>query len=300
MIFKNIFLTVSLTFFSFILDAKIKVVTTTTDLKAIVDEVGGDKVQVTSFCKGSQDPHFLEAKPSYMIKTYRADLLVAIGLGLEVGWLPKVLEGSKNPKVMQGAKGYLEVGSKLKVLEVPKGPISRADGDVHPEGNPHVNLDPIRVGEMAVIIAKRLSSLEPKFESFFQKNAKALESRLAKKTKEWQKRIDKLTVKKLVTHHKTLSYFFDRFGIESIAMLEPLPGVPPTANHILKVIKSAKQKGVKKIFVENYHSDLVAKKVASDVGGVTVASVPVAVLGTEKIKKSDDLFEELVSQLEAK
>ena len=135
MIFKNIFLTVSLTFFSFILDAKIKVVTTTTDLKAIVDEVGGDKVQVTSFCKGSQDPHFLEAKPSYMIKTYRADLLVAIGLGLEVGWLPKVLEGSKNPKVMQGAKGYLEVGSKLKVLEVPKGPISRADGDVHPEGS---------------------------------------------------------------------------------------------------------------------------------------------------------------------
>jgi zinc/manganese transport system substrate-binding protein len=278
---------------------KVRVLTTTTDLKAIVEEVGGSSVSVDAFCTGTQDPHFLEAKPSYIVNTSRADLVVSIGLGLEIGWLPKVLAGGRNSKVMEGTSGYLEVGPKVEVLEVPKGPINRAEGDVHPEGNPHVTLDPVRVGQIALLIAERLSSFDPKAASDFSIRAKAMQSRLLEKSKHWQQRINQAGFMKVVTHHKTLSYFFDRFGMESVAMLEPLPGVSPTANHVLKVIKQASEKGVKKILVENYFSDAVAQKVSTQISGISVESVPVAVLGESEIRTHDDLFEALVKKIES-
>ncbi len=300
MIFKKYFTIVALCIVSNSVFAKIRVVTTTTDLRSIVEEVGSEKVTVDSFCKGEQDPHFLEARPSYILNASRADLVVSIGLGLEVGWLPKVLSRARNRNVMEGGSGYLEVGPTVKVLEVPTGPISRAEGDVHPEGNPHVTLDPIRVGEIALVIAERLGTVEPSSRDYFLNRAKAMQSRLKKKTEGWLKRIEKSGINKIVTHHKSLSYFFDRFKIESVAMLEPLPGVPPTAKHILKVMKESSAKGVKKILVENYFSDAVAKKVASEIPGIAVESVPVAVEGTAKVKNIDDLFEELVLKIEAK
>ena len=138
-----------------------------------------------------------------MLNTSRADLVVSIGLGLEVGWLPKVLSGGRNRKVMEGSSGYLEVGPTVKVLEIPTGPISRAEGDVHPEGNPHVTLDPIRVGEIAVVIAQRLGSMNPTLANSFLKRAKAMQLRLANKTKDWQTRINKSGFDRVVTHHKT-------------------------------------------------------------------------------------------------
>ena len=300
MIFKKYFTIVALCIVSNSVFAKIRVVTTTTDLRSIVEEVGSEKVTVDSFCKGEQDPHFLEARPSYILNASRADLVVSIGLGLEVGWLPKVLSRARNRNVMEGGSGYLEVGPTVKVLEVPTGPISRAEGDVHPEGNPHVTLDPIRVGEIALVIAERLGTVEPSSKDYFLNRAKAMQSRLKKKTEGWLKRIEKSGINKIVTHHKSLSYFFDRFKIESVAMLEPLPGVPPTAKHILMVMKESSAKGVKKILVENYFSDAVAKKVASEIPGIAVESVPVAVEGTAKVKNIDDLFEELVLKIEAK
>ena len=278
---------------------KIKVITTITDLQSIVEEVGGeDRVKVESFCKGAQDPHFLEAKPSFILNTSKADLIVSIGLGLEIGWLPKVLAGGRNPKVMEGASGYLEVGPKVKVLEIPTGPISRAEGDVHPEGNPHVTLDPIRVGEIAIVIAERLGTIQPVSANYFMNRAKNMQSRLKNKTKVWLERVKKSKFKKVVTHHKLLSYFFDRFGIDSIARLEPLPGVPPSPAHILKVMREAKLKGVKKILVEHYFSDSAAKKVAYQLKNMLVKHTPVAVLATPKIKTIDDLFEEIVSKIE--
>ena len=140
--------------------AKVKVLTTTSDLNALVGEIGGSEVESESICKGSQDPHFIEPKPSFMVKASRADLVVAVGMGLEVGWLPNVLRGSRNPNINPGTKGYLEVGTSVQPLEVPQGKVTRAEGDVHPEGNPHVTLDPIRAGEIAVLIGKRLGELD--------------------------------------------------------------------------------------------------------------------------------------------
>lgn len=274
--------------------------TTLQDLRVLVAEIGGEAVDVAAYCKGSQDPHFLEAKPSYMVKTSRADLVVAVGLGLETAWLPKVLSGARNPKVMPGQPGYLEVGSLVAVLDKPAATVTRADGDVHPEGNPHFTLDPVRMASVAQGIAAKLAQLDPARAPLFLQRARALEQRLQEKTQNWQERILASGIKQVVTYHKTLSYFLARFNLESVATLEPLPGVPPTAQHILEVIKSAKAQGVRLILVENYFDDTVARRVARELKGVRVASVPVAVEGEQAIKTVDELYERLVRSIEGK
>jgi len=280
--------------------ASLSVMTTTSDLEAIVREIGGSDVATGAFCKGTQDPHFLEPKPSYMVKANRADLVVAIGLGLEVGWLPSIVQGARNPKIAPGQPGYLEVGPLIKPLEVPEGKVTRAQGDVHPEGNPHATLDPIRVGEMAVAIAKRLGELDPPHASTFSTRADELVKRLAEKTKRWQSRIDRTGVKKIITFHKTLTYFFNRFHLENPAILEPLPGIPPTVRHTLDVIQRAKADKVSLILVENFFDSSAGERVAKDVPGMRVATVPVAVGGSDDVKSIDDLFERLVKAIEGK
>ncbi|NRA44826.1 MAG: zinc ABC transporter substrate-binding protein [Oligoflexales bacterium] len=270
----------------------------TENLKTVVKEIGGAHVEVESYCKGNQDPHYLEAKPSFMIKTHQADLVIAMGLELEVAWLPKVLSGGRNLKVMKGKKGYLEVGPLLDVLEVHTGHITRADGDVHPDGNPHVDLDPIRIGQIGKHVAARLALLDSKNKGVYEANAQKLMERMEAKTKVWAKRIAATGTKKIVTYHKTLTYFIDRFGLQSAAILEPLPGVPPTAAHILDVIKVAKQAGVKLTLVENIYDDSVAKRVAKELPGMRVVKVPISVGGRQDILKLDDVFEALVVAFE--
>lgn len=276
----------------------IKVLATTSDLRFITEEVGKKNVSVKSICDGTRDPHFLEARPSYILEVSKSDLVIANGLGLEIGWLPKLLEAGRNPKVMKNSSGYLEVGPKVKILEIPKGPISRAQGDVHSEGNPHVTLDPIRVGKIALVIAKKLGTIAPKSSDFFMKNALALQLKLKEKTKEWQKRIKQSGISEVITHHKTLTYFFDRFGIKSAGMLEPFPGVPPTAKHILGVIQKASKNGIKMILIEDYFDSKIAEKAATQIPGIHVASIPVAVR-EPYFKTSYDLFEKLVTVIES-
>ena len=277
--------------------AKLNVVTTLSDLETLVEEVGGSFVSVESICKGNKDPHFLSAKPSYIMKVSRADLVVANGLGLEIGWLPKLLSAARNPKVVSGAKGYLEVGKEVSVLDIPDGPISRAHGDVHPEGNPHITLDPKRVGEIAIVIAQKLSQLDAKNSDTYQKNAQNFQKRLTEKTKQWKERIKKTGIKSVVTYHETLVYFLDRFDIEKAAILEPFPGVAPTAKHTLSVIKEASTRGTKLILIEQYFDPKAAEKPASQIPGIQVATVPVAIQ-KPKISSSEALFEELVQILE--
>ena len=157
-------------------EAKLNVVTTIPDLAVVVSEVGGDNVSVQSISKGTQDPHFIEAKPSYMVKVSHADLVVSLGLELEIGWLPPILQGARNPKVMPGTKGYLELGPFVDPIEVPKEKVTRVEGDVHPFGNPHFNLDPIRMGTVAEVIADRLGELDPEHSAAYKENAKKFKS----------------------------------------------------------------------------------------------------------------------------
>lgn len=280
--------------------AKLNVVTSISDLRFIAGEVGGEHVTVESIAKGTQDPHFIEAKPSFMIKMSRADLLVVVGLGLETGWIPSLVQGSRNPKIKPGTRGYLEVGPLVQPIEVRTDKVSRAEGDVHPEGNPHVTLDPKRAGDIALALAKRLGELDPAHTATFMQNAKSLQTRLDNKTRDWQERINKSGQKKIVSYHKTLTYFFLRFNIENPAILEPKPGLPPTSGHILGVIDLMRREKISLILVENYFDPTVTKKIEQQLPSVRTRTIPVSVDGSPTTKTLDDLYEEIVTAIENK
>lgn len=298
---KQIFLfTIFLIFSSPLAFAKLNVVTTITDLRAVAEEVGGEHISVESIAKGTQDPHFIEAKPSFMTKVSRADLLISVGLDLEVGWLPSLMQGARNPKIARGQRGFLEVGSLVQPIEVTTGKISRVEGDVHPQGNPHVTLDPKRLGDIAGIISERLGELDPGNAAQYKKNAKSLQSRLMKKTVDWQARIERSGIRKIVSYHKTLSYFFDRFQISNAAILEPKPGLPPTSGHILNVVDLMKNQKISLILVENYFDPTVTNKIMKELPNIRTETVAVAVDGSPQVKTIDDLFEKLVASIEGK
>lgn len=283
----------------FIAHAKLNVVTTVTDLAAIAREVGGDQIEVDSIAKGTQDPHYIEAKPSFMTKMSRADLLITIGLGLETGWIPNLIRGARNPKIASGS-GMLEVGPLVDPIEVPVGSISRAQGDVHPEGNPHVTLDPNRAATIAEKIGERLGQLDSAHAADFKERASKLSSRLKKKSSEWKARIEKTGVKNVVTYHRALNYFLTAYGIQNPIELEPKPGIPPTSGHILEVIRTVKEKKISLILIENFFDGKIADRIKQDAPEIRIVSVPVAVQGDEKIITIDDVYENLVKTIEGK
>lgn len=281
-------------------EATLKVVTTTTDLAAITREVGKNLVTTDSIAKGTQDPHFIEAKPSYMSKLNQADLVISIGLDLETAWLPSIIQGARNPKINAGEKGNLEVGQQITPLEVPQGKVTRAEGDVHPQGNPHVTLDPVRAGEIALIIANRLGEIDNSNKKTYVDNAQAFQSKLKNKTLEWQKRIEKTGIKKVITYHKTLTYFLDRFHLENPGILEPKPGIPPTSAHTLEIIKMMKEQNINLILVENFFDPTVTNKIKQDIQNARTPTVAVAVEGASGISNLEDLYEHLVKSVEGK
>lgn len=280
--------------------ARLSVVTSTTDLAAMAREVGGNEVSVEAIAKGSQDPHFIEAKPSFMVKLSHADLLLAVGLDLEVGWLPSIIRGARNPAVAPGGKGYLELGPLVSPIEVARSRVSRAEGDVHPMGNPHFNLDPVRMGTAAIKVAERLGELDPAHAEGFLKNARGFQARMEEKTRTWSARIAKTGVKEVVTYHRTLSYFLERFGIKGAGELEPKPGIPPTSGHILEIIDLIRSRKIPLILVENYFDPTVTQKIRHEAPAVGSRVVPVAVEGDSGIQTTDDLIERLVSAFEGK
>jgi zinc/manganese transport system substrate-binding protein len=285
-------------------NAKLKVVATTSDVGAIVREVtqeGTDlKVELEVIAKGTQDPHHIEAKPSFILVVNRADLVISNGLSLEVGWLPSILRSARNAKVSAGQTGFLELGPQLNPIEIQKENVSREMGDVHPDGNPHFTLDPVRVGQAAVIVAVRLGDLDPSNKEFYLKNAESFKKRLEGKIEDWQKRIKASGVKQVVTYHRTLNYFLDRFAVENSALLEPKPGVPPTGPHIMKVISIIKEKKIPLILVENYFDLKAAERIQSEVPGLRVHSAPVAIASQKDIQTFEELFETLVKLIEKK
>jgi zinc/manganese transport system substrate-binding protein len=280
--------------------AKLNVVTTTPDLGALVQEVGGRNVNVDSIAKGTQDPHQIEPKPSYMVKVSKADLVVSNGLSLEIGWLPSLLTGARNPKVKPGAPGSLDLGASVTPIEIPHGAISRAGGDVHPDGNPHYTLDPIRMGQLALVVAKRLGELDSAHQAEFDKNAQSYKSKMESMTKTWQERIKKSGIGKIVTFHPSLNYFLDRFGVKSEAYLEPKPGIPPTVSHILEVIELIKKEKITLVLHENIYDTNYVEKLKSNAPGVNVKIVGISVGSKPELKTNADVYEQLVQAFENK
>lgn len=272
--------------------AKLKVVTTTTTLAEFVKQVGRDKVEVTSLTKPQEDPHFVEAKPSYMVKLRQADLLVAVGLELEVGWLSNVQRGAKNPKLLDKKFGFFTAGDFINAIEIPKGKVDCAQGDVHPFGNPHFHLSPVESQKVILALAKKLGELEPNSKTIFMANAEEFNKVLESQISKWQERVNKSKIRELISYHKSFNYFLNFFNITPIAYIEPKPGVPPTPKHIIQLIKLIKDKKIKCIFNESYFETTAAKRLQK-VTQATLKVVPVEV-ETNYI----DLIEKLVSAIE--
>lgn len=247
--------------------APLKVITTTEDLASLVREVGGDKVAVDSLAKGYQDPHFVEPKPSFIIKLHDADLLVAIGRELEIGWLPPLLTQSRNTKIQPGNPGYLDASTGTRILELPTGQITRAMGDVHPQGNPHYWLDPDNGRIIARAIAASLGRIAPVDQAYFDQRYADFDRRLAEAQKRWAAAMAPYKGTKVVTYHRSWPNFTDRFGLDVIGYVEPKPGIPPSPSHTLELMSEMKRQQVKVILVEPYFDLKTPEAIARDVGG---------------------------------
>ena len=275
---------------------KLNVITATTDLAALAQEVGGDRINVESIAKGYQDPHFVEAKPSFLLKLRQADLLVVVGLQLEIGWLPPLITQSGNARIQVGANGYLDASQFAAILEIPQGSITRAMGDVHPLGNPHYWLDPDNGRRVAKGIAGKLGELDPEDASYFQQREQDFERRIAEADKKWQADMRPFRGRKVITYHNSAPNFAKHFGLEVVGFVEPRPGIPPTPSHTLDVINMMKRDHVKIIMVEPYFDRKTPDAIARDSGGTVVEYLP-SVGGVKEVTTYFQLFDYDISLL---
>ena len=258
----------------------LNVIATTEDLAAVAREVGGDKIKVDSLARGYQDPHFVEAKPSFVLKLNKADLLIAVGRELEIGWLPPLITQARNPKVQPGGPGYLDASLTARILEIPTGQITRAMGDVHPAGNPHYWLEPGNGRRIAQAIQKKLSELDPGDAAYFASRYADFDSRLAAADKRWDAMMAPYKGTKIVTYHRSWPNFAERFGLDVIGYVEPKPGIPPSPSHTLDLIQEMKRQNVKIILVEPYFDLKTPNSVGRETGAQVVVLAPS--VGAEK------------------
>ncbi len=281
---------------------KLKIVTTTTDLAAITRAVVGDRAEVRSITTGREDPHYLQAKPGFILQARDADLWIRIGLELEIGWEGPVLDGSRNARIRPGAPGHLDAAAAVRILDIPTGPVTRAMGDVHPQGNPHYWLDPLNARRIAGAIAERLAALAPADAEAFRNGAaafqRALDERMfgralldavpadrlwamtddgtiaaflaqpenAARAAGWAKKMAPLRGRAMLTYHKSWVYFAHRFGLTVAGELEPKPGVPPTAAHLASLAAHAREVDAAFILQEAFYSPKAAERVAREAG----------------------------------
>ncbi len=279
---------------------KINIVTTLPVFKDIAERIGGDKVQVEALAKGYQDPHFVDAKPSFIIKMNQADLFIWAGLDLEVGWAPPLVEGARNAKILWGAAGNLDVSKGIPLLEIPQVAAAqlRAGGDLHVYGNPHYWLDPERGKIIAQNIYERLAQLSPANQAYFKANLDRFKSELDKKIAEWLKKLEPYRGKKIVAYHNSWPYFEERFGLEIVDFIEPKPGIPPSPAHLVSVIQTMKQLNIKVIIIEPYYDDKSAQSVASRTDAVVVP-IATSVDAYKDIQSYFDLFDYNINALVA-
>jgi zinc/manganese transport system substrate-binding protein len=270
--------------------SKLTVMTTTEDLASIAREVGGDRISVESMARGYQDPHFVEAKPSFILKLQKADLLVAVGRELEIGWLPPLIQQSRNAKVQVGSQGYLDASERASILDIPTGQITRAMGDVHPLGNPHYWLDPENGKRIAQGIAEKLSQLRAGDRPYFTMRLADFSARIDAAEKRWLEAMAPYKGTKIVTYHNSFPNFAQRFGLNVIGYVEPRPGIPPTPQHTLDLINEMKRQNVKLVLVEPYF-DLKTPNAIGRQVGAEVLVMPPSVGGVKETTDYITLFD---------
>ena len=277
--------------------AKLSVVTTTPDLGAVAKEIGGDLIDVKTLAKPTEDPHFVDAKPSHIVTLNRADVLIEGGAELEIGWLPPLLESARNDKIASGAPGLVIASTGIRMRDVPA-TLDRARGDVHAAGNPHFLLDPENVKIVATNIADHLSQVDPKDAAAFKANLATFKSKVDAKAAEWAKELAPYKGAKLVTYHNDFVYFADRYGMQVIETLEPKPGISPSAQHLAQVIAAMKSANAHLVLVQPYQNRKTAETVARQADGVVIdySQQPGALKGTTTYF---DLMDTLVKTMAA-
>jgi zinc/manganese transport system substrate-binding protein len=250
--------------------AKLEIVATTTDLAAIARDLGGDDAHVVALSLPTQDPHFVDAKPHLALALSKARLLLLTGAGLETGWLPTLLTGSRNGDIQPGSSGYLDCSSLVGLLQIPTGPIDRSQGDIHPQGNPHYSYDPRRMETVAVGIGKRLAELDPSHRTAYFARTKTFVESLRSARARWEERLAKARGQKLITYHDSLPYLADWLGLEIVEHVEPKPGIPPNPSHIAHVLEAARAGKVRAIVQQSYYPSGTSKLIADKAGASLV------------------------------
>jgi len=276
--------------------AALNVVATTEDLASIAREVGGDRVSVTALARGYQDPHFVEAKPSFIFTMNKADLLLLVGRELEIGWLPPLILQSRNARIQPGSRGYLDASLTAKILEIPTGQITRAMGDVHSQGNPHYWLDPDNGRRIALAIQARLAELQPADAAHFAQRFADFDRRLAEGERRWDAAMAPWRGTEIVTYHRSWPNFCERFGLDVIGYVEPKPGIPPSPGHTLDLIATMKREKVKLLLVEPYFDSKTPESIGRETGAAVLV-LPPSVGGERDITDYIKLFDHNVARV---
>jgi zinc/manganese transport system substrate-binding protein len=278
--------------------AKLNVVASTPDFGAIARDVGGERVQIMSLAKGTEDAHFVDAKPSFIRILNQADALIEGGADLEVGWLPPLVLNARNSKIQLGQPGRIIASEVIRLIEVPVGPLDRSLGDVHPFGNPHFTMDPVNGKLIARLIAERFCVLDAEGCGAFKTNLKQFEEKIDGRMPIWQKDMAPLHGVKAISYHKSFSYFAERFGLVVVNTVEPKPGIPPSASHVRDLVTQMRAENVKLIMMEPNRERKTPAFLAQETGA-NVAMIPSMVGGVKEATDYVALFDSVVKTLVA-
>ncbi|MEP7015415.1 MAG: metal ABC transporter substrate-binding protein [Verrucomicrobiota bacterium] len=278
-------------------NAKLNVVATLPDFGSLAREIGGDKADVTILAKPTEDPHFVDARPSFVVALRNADVLIDGGAELEIGWLPPLLQNARNPKIETGKPGRVIAAQNIRLMNVP-GNVTRAAGDVHALGNPHFMTDPIIAKAVAQHIAQSFAAVDPPNAAFYQANYTKFESEINAKLQEWGAAMLPFKGQNVVAYHDSWPYFAHRFAINIDIFLEPKPGIPPSPSHLVEVIAQMKAQHIKAIIVEPFQNRKSAERVAEATGAKVVdfAQFPGGLPGADSYIK---LMDAMISRLAA-
>ena len=277
--------------------AKLNIVATTSDLGSLAQEIGNDKVEVITIAKPTEDPHFVDAKPGFIVKLNKADILIEGGLQLEMGWLPPLVLSARNQKIVPGHPGYIVASLGIHVVEVPTG-ATRAMGDIHPYGNPHYMLDPGNGKVFATQLCEQLCQIDKANCNYYKENLENFVKKLDQKLSEWQKALEPFRGTKIVTYHKTFPYFAQRFNLNVVGELEPKPGIPPSPSHINTLVPMMKREGVKLILIEQFRERKIPEFVAERTGA-RVVILPIMVGALKETSDYVAHFDYIINQIVA-
>lgn len=277
------------------LQAKVNVFTCEPEWKALTEVIGGDKVNVTSATNAFQDPHHIEARPSLIAKTRRADLVICTGSELEIGWLPLLMRQSGNSAIQADKPGYFMASEMVERLGVPE-KLDRSMGDIHASGNPHVHLDPYRLLSIAEALALRLETIDSENKDIYRDRLKDFKKEWQTTILEWETKSQALKGKKVIVYHKNWTYLLNWLGIEAIADLEPKPGIPPTSSHLVSLLQVANTEKPAAILIAAYQNDKGAKWLAKK-SGVPLLTLPFTVGGNNEADSLEALYQNTLTSL---